>query len=281
MNSRPFMQSDIGELEHLLVRSASDTEMLYALLKELRHRDVPRAAVLKEKLLRTLASSKDPNSLNSLIEPDLEVLFALAGADMGILRKLGHELQQRHERQMRMAAKEEALRANVEAVLKPARTFTDNKTTTDNHAAKARVFSKPAGWPDARHHILECERCGQKLRIPLIQGKAAYNCHTCQAEFTATHERGVLTIVFHTDHGRNLFESESALSLDDAYALFNASTTTPWEQIEGERRKLLHQYHPDKVASLGPKLQALAEKEGKRINMAYDFLRRHLESARE
>ncbi len=38
--------------------------------------------------------------------------------------------------------------------------------------------------------------------------------------------------------------------------------------------RLIAAYHPDKVAGLGAKLQALAEEETKRINEAYAFFRR-------
>jgi DnaJ like chaperone protein len=34
------------------------------------------------------------------------------------------------------------------------------------------------------------------------------------------------------------------------------------------------QYHPDRVAHLGPKLREVAEHEMKEINEAYDFFRR-------
>ena len=66
---------------------------------------------------------------------------------------------------------------------------------------------------------------------------------------------------------------DEPITLGGAYALFEANEATSWESIEGKRRKLLQQYHPDKVASLGPKLRAVAEAEGKRINVAYALIR--------
>lgn len=38
-------------------------------------------------------------------------------------------------------------------------------------------------------------------------------------------------------------------------------------------KKLAHQYHPDKSAHLGPKIQELCEREMKAINEAYDYFR--------
>jgi DnaJ-domain-containing protein 1 len=35
----------------------------------------------------------------------------------------------------------------------------------------------------------------------------------------------------------------------------------------------MRQYHPDRVATLGPELQAMAEEKAKQINCAYETLR--------
>ena len=59
------------------------------------------------------------------------------------------------------------------------------------------------------------------------------------------------------------------MTLADAYKLFGASENTAWEELERARRVLIQRYHPDKVANLGPKLQEVAEEEGKRINVAF------------
>ena len=45
------------------------------------------------------------------------------------------------------------------------------------------------------------------------------------------------------------------------------------EDVKKRWRELTAQYHPDKVAHLGPKLREVAEKEMKEINQAYDCLR--------
>lgn len=39
-------------------------------------------------------------------------------------------------------------------------------------------------------------------------------------------------------------------------------------------KKRMKEYHPDKVANLGPKFRELAETEAKKINAAYDYFRR-------
>jgi len=267
--NRPLMHSSITELGKMLDRFQNDSGKLFPILKELRHRHTPDATALRERLLQALALSDDPDALISLFEQELEQLFHASGSDVKALRKLAHELQRRHEIQRRAAAKETALRVHVEAALISSGAHHDAPLPGQHQQGKLRR---------EKYHIFDCAKCAQKLRIPLKPGKIAYNCHTCQEEFTATYEGGIVRIVFQpfqTNRPPVTHEHDDRLNLENVYALFNASPATPWEQIELERRKLLHQYHPDKVAALGPKLQELAEQEGKRINTAYDFLRRH------
>jgi len=49
-------------------------------------------------------------------------------------------------------------------------------------------------------------------------------------------------------------------------------SVTP-EELKETYRNLAMQYHPDKVAHLGPKLQQVAHQEMKKINEAYEFLK--------
>ena len=46
------------------------------------------------------------------------------------------------------------------------------------------------------------------------------------------------------------------------------------EEVKFRYRELVVQYHPDKVAHLGPKLKEVAEQQMKEINEAYDFFKR-------
>jgi len=46
------------------------------------------------------------------------------------------------------------------------------------------------------------------------------------------------------------------------------------DDIRARYRELVMQYHPDKVAKLGPRLKEVAEDETKKLNEAYDFFKK-------
>ena len=45
------------------------------------------------------------------------------------------------------------------------------------------------------------------------------------------------------------------------------------DEIRAAYQKLVHQYHPDRVADMGPELRELAEKRTKELNAAYAALK--------
>jgi hypothetical protein len=67
----------------------------------------------------------------------------------------------------------------------------------------------------------------------------------------------------------------SAAALEEKYKkiLGLAGNITP-EDLKRRWRELSRQYHPDQVHHLGPKLRAVAEREMKDINAAYEYLRK-------
>ena len=58
----------------------------------------------------------------------------------------------------------------------------------------------------------------------------------------------------------------------DAYAILGIDKGASRKQIKVAYRSLMAQYHPDKVAQLGPELQALATEKCKQISDAYSLL---------
>lgn len=197
---------------------------------------------------------------------ELDALFAAAAADPDELKRLSEELTHRHvPKAVNLLARVKKAIEAIKAGQEPPKQ--DNSTqNTEKQAAPSSE--------EPTHITTSCKVCAQKLRVLLTTG--TFSCPACKTEFKATFEDGVFALVF----AHPAKESPQAKGLDDepttlggAYALFEANEATSWEFIEGKRRKLLQQYHPDKVASLGPKLRAMAEAEGKRINVAYALIR--------
>ncbi|PXX34953.1 hypothetical protein DFR42_1232 [Undibacterium pigrum] len=120
--------------------------------------------------------------------------------------------------------------------------------------------------------IIDC-KCGQRLRLQIEVENRQYTCIKCNAIFSASFKNGILTLMFEQEQ-KSPPDDNDLLTLEDAYKLFEADKGTEWEAIEHKRRRLIQQYHPDKVAALGPKLRIVAEAEGKRINVAFDMVRK-------
>ena len=53
-------------------------------------------------------------------------------------------------------------------------------------------------------------------------------------------------------------------------AVLGISKFSTREQVTAAYRSAISQYHPDKVATLGPEIRAIAEEKSKEINTAYE-----------
>jgi len=60
------------------------------------------------------------------------------------------------------------------------------------------------------------------------------------------------------------------------YELLGLKYGASISDIKDAYKKLISQYHPDKVANLGPELQLLAQKKTKDINEAYQYFKKKL-----
>ena len=59
-----------------------------------------------------------------------------------------------------------------------------------------------------------------------------------------------------------------------SYDVLGVSPNASREEVSAAYRRPVQQYHPDKVADLGPELRELAEQRMKEINSAYESLKR-------
>ena len=63
------------------------------------------------------------------------------------------------------------------------------------------------------------------------------------------------------------------LSRDNPYRVFDLTSDASDAEIDQAYRRLMSQYHPDKVAGAAPELRAQAEKRARAVNAAYDRIR--------
>lgn len=205
--SRPYIQKTVFEMQELYAAAQSNSAELKRLLVELKHRKLPKANALADKVKKSLDALKQG------------------------------------------PAKEQP-----------------NASQQEPQASSAPT-----------HKIIVCQRCEQRLRIELSFRQRELSCPACKVSFTTIYQDGVLSVVFaeaKPENGAKQNEQSVNVTLGDAYQLFQTDRGSAWEEIEFTRRKLIQQYHPDKVAALGPKLRELAELEAKRINVAFDLLRK-------
>lgn len=66
----------------------------------------------------------------------------------------------------------------------------------------------------------------------------------------------------------------SADMRDTWYKTLGVIETAPMDTITQAYKHLIRQYHPDKVANLGPEFRTLAETHSRQINAAYAYARK-------
>ena len=259
--ARPYMQKTIVELQEIFDRSRDNAAELKKLLAELKHRKVPKAVSLETKVQKILDGLDRPYIQKTIDEP--EGMFEAAKSRPSELAKLLSELKHR------TVPRATALQEKVKAAMDGGKKLNSESDSVRQDPPKTEQVTK----------IIECQQCGQKLRVQLSPDERSQCCPSCKAEFTASFRDGILSVTFkkrqQSGSSTDSAKDQLQVTLEDAYRLFNADPGTLWEEIELARRRLIQQYHPDKVAALGPKLRAVAEVEGKRINIAFDLIRKH------
>lgn len=115
--------------------------------------------------------------------------------------------------------------------------------------------------PAPRPLVVACPACTRKLRLQPPLESREFKCPGCGCRFEAS--------------------QEPSSSQPDLYVVFDPSGLAPYFEILGVRhgvseeelrsayRRCVSEYHPDKVASLGVELRALAEEKTKQFNEAY------------
>jgi len=132
-----------------------------------------------------------------------------------------------------------------------------------------------AAWPVAR--LLSkagtnaCSVCNATM------SSAGDVCDACTRKAAADRrrrEQDAAEARFREQAARERRRAQEASSTLDPHGVLGVPRDATLEQIKAAYRTLIVQYHPDKVAQLGPELRQLAAEKSRQINDAYQMLER-------
>lgn len=113
--------------------------------------------------------------------------------------------------------------------------------------------------------ICTCSNCGLKMRILHVPGKHEIECPSCHQQYDVfiMNDRAVHLV-------KKVTVPEEVKTKLHWYEVLEIKPDSSNEEIKAAYRKLMKEYHPDKVATLGKDLKALAECKTKEISAAYE-----------
>ncbi|MBI4312620.1 MAG: J domain-containing protein [Chloroflexi bacterium] len=77
-------------------------------------------------------------------------------------------------------------------------------------------------------------------------------------------------------HDPGYADRRAAPAARSPYEVLDVSPEATPEEVRAAYRRKVQQYHPDKVADLGPEIRDVADKRMKEINAAYEELKRRM-----
>jgi len=83
-----------------------------------------------------------------------------------------------------------------------------------------------------------------------------------------------------TDDSFASVKNESDTDQEELHFAETLGVEKPFEEekVKAVYRKLIAQYHPDRVSALGPEIREVAEQKAKEINEAYEYFRKKFEA---
>ncbi|MBV8106984.1 MAG: J domain-containing protein [Hyphomicrobiales bacterium] len=136
---------------------------------------------------------------------------------------------------------------------------------TKNNEPDRRYRENPEMWEVERHgiNLYAGEYEAELFLFPKLSSNSFANALRAMGARQADHDN------IGKEEGTNNDQVAKESEHLEWYDVLEVSQDAPLGDISSAYPSLIKQYHPDRVASLGPKLRAVAEKEAKAINDAY------------
>lgn len=195
---------------------------------------------------------------------------ALAKARRERLRRVREQIDQRRRAKETAASRSSSHPGNSHE--------SEPETRTSGRARGGEPTSS-----DARVTVLPCVQCSTSLRLTLPLPSEFFRCPNCRHGYTvrvAGTDLLVLVVMPEPVHGGGEGRAGGPQSIPAevlrAYVSLGLEPTQDLARIRREFRNLVAQYHPDKVAALGPDLRHLAETKMRELNTAHEVLQAFL-----
>jgi hypothetical protein len=123
------------------------------------------------------------------------------------------------------------------------------------------------------YHVVICVLCNQKIRINDFGKSVNLACPKCNCILSLAKDHlGTIIIQLqeNTSHSSGKEEPERCeTSIKSCFDILGIPPTASQDEAKKAYRKIITQYHPDKVSHLGVEFQRLAESKTKELNEAY------------
>lgn len=224
--SRPLLNLSIVELTQLFEDSVGKLNVIMDLLKELRHRSTPKANALNKRVMEVIAQNSSYAVLQSLHVPELEALAIDCSNKPHLRENLIEVLQTRGSAKgQQLLGKLTNVGANAGAGK-----FTEDATRFDKSESHALKSTAPT------------QSATLSMQKPTL--------------ITKPLQATMISDQFVTSN------SSLPKNVEQAFSLFELSTTASWNAIEEARQRLVTKYRPGAVvdkASASTALKLIAD----------------------
>ena len=205
---------------------------------------------------------------------ELQRLYENSIDDRIILNKISRELAHRTTKKsklLRIQVRESVIKIEVK---------NGSQKSSSQSQSQSQSQSRDNKSSDQKSEVaFLCQSCRIKKKLNNEAKSGNYRCPSCKTKFAVSYLKGRLEIIFSANSYSSTYGgSEKELTFYEALGILDSRRSDSLDIIKQNYKKLMQQYHPDKVSSLGPKLRELASKEAQKINYAFQLVKKRFDT---